>query len=98
MRIGKGRDIPQGSKLLKIWKPILFLMTGYELLSKMYPEWHTESPLIIWLKIFLIIVPFLIIPYIYMKFFEGHLTIFLQKIRGKISLKYSGILRGVRPH
>ncbi len=73
-------------------------MTGYEYLMKTYPEWYTESPVITWVKIFLLIALFLVIPYIYVNFIEVRLIIFLQNARGKISFKYSGILQRVRPH
>ncbi|MCE8426987.1 MAG: hypothetical protein J5U19_01180 [Candidatus Methanoperedens sp.] len=73
-------------------------MTGYEYLMKTYPEWYPESPLITWIRLFLLIALFLIIPHIYVNFIEERLAIFLQKARGKISFKYNKILHRVRPH
>ena len=73
-------------------------MTGYESLLKMYPEWFTESPVIIWIGIFLLLLLFLIIPYIYVNFIEERLTILLRKARWKISFNYNKILHRVRPH
>ena len=56
-------------------------MTGYELMMKLYPEWYPENPFHPLLKIFLAIAVLLIIPYIYMKFFENRIKAGLRKIR-----------------
>jgi len=56
-------------------------MTGYELMMKLYPEWYPENPFHPLLKIFLAIAVLLIIPYIYMKFFENRIKAGWRKIR-----------------
>jgi len=56
------------------------MSVDYGLLRKLYPEWESQDPLII-VKIFLLIVLFLIIPYIYIKFVESRLKILWRKIR-----------------
>lgn len=56
------------------------MSVNYELLRKLYPEWESQDPLII-VKIFLLIVLFLIIPYIYIKFVESRLKTLWRKIR-----------------
>lgn len=58
------------------------MSVNYELLGKLYPEWESQTPpLLIMVKIFLVIVFFLIIPYIYIKYVEGRLEILWRKIR-----------------
>lgn len=42
-----------------------------EFLRTLYPEMFPESPVMIWVKLIIALVLFLIIPYLYIKFFEG---------------------------
>lgn len=54
---------------------------NYELLRNMYPEWEPKvHPLVPFLKIFLAIAFFLVIPYLYMKFIECRLGALREKI------------------
>ncbi|MCX9024748.1 MAG: hypothetical protein OIN85_01480 [Candidatus Methanoperedens sp.] len=61
------------------------MSVNYELLRKLYPEWESPNPpFLLIVKIFLIIVLFLIIPYIYIKCIEGRLSALMEKIRHDI--------------
>lgn len=54
-------------------------MTGYELMMRLYPEWYPDNPFHPLLKIFLAIAVLLIIPYIYIKFFEQRIITGIKK-------------------
>jgi hypothetical protein len=61
------------------------MSVNYELLRKLYPEWESQSPpFLIIGKIFLAIALFLVIPYIYIRFIEGRLSVLKEKIRHAI--------------
>ncbi len=63
---------------------------NYELLRKLYPEWEPETnPLLYLGLVFLLIMIFLLIPYIYIKFVEFRIITFLHKIRWKIAFRGS---------
>ena len=65
----------------------------YEHLRKMY-GWESQvNPLLYIAIIFLLIVIFLIIPYIFVNFMEEKVTIFLREIWWKISFNGRKILR-----
>lgn len=51
-----------------------------EFLRTLYPEMFPESPVMIWVKLIIALVLFLIIPYLYIKFFEGRFKNFLRKL------------------
>jgi hypothetical protein len=55
-------------------------MTGYELMWRLYPEWYPENPLTPLMEIFLVIALLLIIPYIYINFFEQRIITLLKKV------------------
>jgi hypothetical protein len=73
-------------------------MTDYEFLMKMYPQWYIESGIITFIKIFLLLSLFLVIPFVYVKFVETRLIIFLHHVEEKISLKYDVLLHRVKPY
>ncbi|VVB87165.1 Uncharacterised protein [uncultured archaeon] len=52
-----------------------------ELLRRLYPEWYPPGAIHPVLLIFLTIAILLIIPYLYSRFIEDRLSVFLKKIR-----------------
>lgn len=67
---------------------------NYELMRILYPEWEPQSyPFQSLLLIFMATALFLIVPYIYIRFIEERLTLFIRLMWWRLSLRHR-IIKG----
>ncbi len=67
----------------------LLMSPNIELVRNLYPEFFPEPPALIWVKLIIALAFFLIMPYLYVKFVEGRLKSFIEKIWRRVSFEFS---------
>ncbi len=67
----------------------LLMSPNIELVRNLYPEFFPEPPAMIWVKLIILLAFFLITPYLYMKFVEGRLKSFIEKIWRRVAFEFS---------